>query len=425
MSVDLEVAVNKSTDKWARIALVAMLMLAGVGIGIAAELTDVYYKTHTDASYVSACAISEGANCQTVATSEYSVLAGSPVSVWAIGGYVFFAILVIIAMFQLGSGYGLGLIAMMGIVFIGVSVWLVVLMSFIIHSICILCVAIDFINIFLFILSLLAIRSSGRKFMQTIKNDLVSTFTKPLRLGGLALAGLGVLAAAYFAGSYLIGRVEAMSAPPLELSECRESGKSFAKGNSIQLGVDDSGSPWMGAADPVIEIHEFTDYQCPFCRKAHRTIRQTLSKYPDKVRVYHRHYPLDQACNPIVTRPFHKKACEMSRMAVCAQRQGRFWEMNDFLFENSIAIAKGDLSIEDIATRLELDAEAFSCCMSDATVDKKILSDIDEGRGHDITGTPSFVVGDMLYVGEIPHRVFHKLEPGAAHKENNVPKDHK
>ncbi len=396
----------------ARIALIAMIMLAAVGFGIALELTDVYYMTHTDSDYVSMCAISEGANCQTVALSDYSTLLGSPVSVWAMAGYLFFAFLVVLTLFNLGSGYGLGLLGAMGLLFLGISVWLVILMSLIIHSICVLCVAIDFVNIFLLILSVLALRSVNKPFFVTIWNDILTTFRKPLRLLLIASFGLGLLGGGWVFGSWLVKLADAGPVLSAEEAGPQCDGKPGANpsGNTIQMGVNEQGHPWIGAATPLLVIEEFTDYQCPHCRKAHRTIRQQLSKYPDTLRVYHRHFPLDQACNSMVTRPFHKKACEMSRMAICAQQQGRFWEMNDYLFENSAALVKDEATYADIAARLELDGEKFSCCMNDIASNAVILKDVEDGIAAGVKGTPSFRIDGKLHVGSIPKDALKVLE---------------
>lgn len=396
----------------AKIGLIAMLMLAAVGFGIALELTDVYYMTHTDSDYVSMCAISEGANCQTVALSDYSTLLGAPVSVWAMAGYLFFAFLVGLAIYHLKSGYGMGLVGAMCLLFLGVSAWLVVLMSFIIHSICVLCVAIDFVNLFLLTLSVLTARSVGRHFFRSIIEDIASTFRKPLRLLLIAVVGFGMLGGAWAFGAHLVRIAHAGDPPALQEPGPQCDGKSNGNttGNSIQMGVNDEGHAWIGAANPVLSVEEFTDYQCPHCRKAHRTIRQQLSKYPDKLRVYHRHFPLDQACNSMVTRPFHTKACEMSRMAICAQQQGRFWEMNDYLFENSNALVKGDATSADVAARLELDGEKFACCMNDSATNRVIEGDVKVGIEAGVKGTPSFRIDGKLFVGSIPKEVWNVLE---------------
>jgi protein-disulfide isomerase len=168
------------------------------------------------------------------------------------------------------------------------------------------------------------------------------------------------------------------------------------------MGASPDGHPWIGAANPILEVQEFTDYQCPHCRRAHMMVRRLLSTAGDKVRVYHRHLPLDQACNPAIAQPFHNRACELSRVALCAQRQGRFWEMNDFLFQQADEIREKDLSPRDIAGRLELDLDAFACCLDEASTKEALAKDVAEGNDLGIKGTPAFVIGGQVNYGRIP-----------------------
>jgi protein-disulfide isomerase len=170
----------------------------------------------------------------------------------------------------------------------------------------------------------------------------------------------------------------------------------------VQNGVTPDGHYWIGSASPGVEIHEFTDYQCPHCRRAHMMARKLLSENPESVRIYHRHLPLDQACNPAIQRPFHKRACELSRVAACAGQQGRFWEMNDFLFQRSGEINNEQWSAEDIAARLELDLDKFRCCMGDSKATEIVDRDVAEGNNLGIKGTPAFVINGEIHYGRLP-----------------------
>jgi len=100
------------------------------------------------------------------------------------------------------------------------------------------------------------------------------------------------------------------------------------------VGSTADGDPWIGAREPRVVIEEYSDYQCTHCQLGHHEIRRLVKQDRNLVRVVHRHFPLDQACNPLLRRPFHPNACEYARLALCAGRQGRFWEANDYLFEH-------------------------------------------------------------------------------------------
>ena len=121
----------------------------------------------------------------------------------------------------------------------------------------------------------------------------------------------------------------------------------------------------MGPADAPVTIVEWSDYQCPFCKRAHPTVQQVLSEYKDKVRFIYLDYPL----------PFHQMAMPASQAVHCAEDQGKFWEYHTNLFEAAGDLSKADLSKR--ATDLGLDSAAFEAC---TTANKRDELDQDELR---------------------------------------------
>ena len=180
-----------------------------------------------------------------------------------------------------------------------------------------------------------------------------------------------------------------------------------AKG--LQMGVTDEGHQWVGGLNPVLEIQEFTDYECPYCRKAHLMLRKLISKYPGKIKVFHRHYPLSNKCNRAIGAEGHKRACELSAISVCAGKQGRFWEMNDFLFQHAKEIRSSKLAGIDIAKRLELDLDEFTCCMDDSATMDAIKKDVEDGIGLTLKGTPAFLIDGKVYYGKIPEEAVARI----------------
>jgi protein-disulfide isomerase len=191
---------------------------------------------------------------------------------------------------------------------------------------------------------------------------------------------------------------------------CEEGSESRLKKVTI-MGEDSHGHQWIGAPDPTLVIHEYTDYECPHCRRAHMRMRRLLSKYPGQIRLIHRHYPLDAECNSMLAgKEFHVRACELSRVAFCAARQGRFWEMNDLLFQRQSEIRGDKATAEDLARRLELDVDRFQCCMTSEDTAAHIAADLREGASYQIRGTPAFVVDGEVYLGKVPTTVLKALK---------------
>jgi len=167
----------------------------------------------------------------------------------------------------------------------------------------------------------------------------------------------------------------------------------------LPTGTTEQGEHWIGAKSPAVTIVEYTDYECPFCRRAHKEIRRRLPGMADRVRLVHKHFPLDQACNPMIRRPFHKRACEFSLFAECAGKQGKFWEANDALLAALEGKRAGVVELGRIAARLGLDAPRLKACMKEGEARQVVNRDIEDGLRLKVAGTPTYFVGDKRHEG--------------------------
>lgn len=152
--------------------------------------------------------------------------------------------------------------------------------------------------------------------------------------------------------------------------------------------------PALGPADAPIVIVEWSDYQCPFCKRAHPTVEQVLNEYKDKVRFIYADYPLS----------FHKQAWPASVAAHCASDQGKFWEYHKNLME-----IQGDLSPADLtkrATDVGLDGSAFGSCLDSKKFDTRIQTSFNDGMALGVTGTPAFFINGRMLVGAQPIEAF-------------------
>ncbi|MBF0357458.1 MAG: DsbA family protein [Magnetococcales bacterium] len=149
-----------------------------------------------------------------------------------------------------------------------------------------------------------------------------------------------------------------------------------------------------GPATAPITIIEFSDFECPYCRRAQETINKVEKKYGDKVRFVFRHYPL----------PFHKKAPKASEAAQCAKDQGAFWPFHDALF------AKGSkLEISEykkLAKKLKLNSKQFDHCLDSGSYASRVAADSKDGKSLGITGTPTFFINGIKLVGAVPFTDF-------------------
>ena len=144
--------------------------------------------------------------------------------------------------------------------------------------------------------------------------------------------------------------------------------------------------PRLGSATAKIGIVEFSDYQCFYCRDFHRQQFVRLKKeYIDTgvVQFIHKDLPLRM----------HPQAVPAARAAHCAGAQGRFWEMHDALFSNQGRL--NESLYPALARQLNLDEENFKACFSSLRFEQGIKQDLGAARMLGLTGTPSFLIGNI------------------------------
>ncbi len=169
----------------------------------------------------------------------------------------------------------------------------------------------------------------------------------------------------------------------------------------------DSSVPRRGPSKAAVEIVLFEDFQCPFCKKLSGNI-EVLMEERDDVKIAFMHFPMHGSCNANeLAKNMHKFACNSARASVCAQKQGKFWEMHDMLFRNNSRLRNSNLSA--YAREVGLDTKAWTACMQDQATSDKILADSRVGGGAGVKGTPAFFVNGRRLVGAQPVASLHAI----------------
>jgi len=149
------------------------------------------------------------------------------------------------------------------------------------------------------------------------------------------------------------------------------------------------GRPFQGPADALVEFVEFTDYECPFCRRFRETTYPVIrERFDGKVKWVVRNYPLSQ---------IHPNAQLAAEAAECALDQNRFWEFNDLLFERYDRLGRADLKSH--ARELGLDGDQFDSCLDSGGKQSVVQSDLRDGYRFGVTGTPTFFINGQVVVG--------------------------
>ncbi|MGF1494337.1 MAG: DsbA family protein [Microcoleaceae cyanobacterium] len=149
-------------------------------------------------------------------------------------------------------------------------------------------------------------------------------------------------------------------------------------------------SPTQGAADQQIVLVEFSDFQCPFCSRAHETIQQFMGKHQDTVTLVYKHFPLAE---------IHPEAIPAARASWAAQQQGKFWEYQDALFKQQDQLGE-DLYVS-IAEKLELELDKFNADRQGEAANRAVEQDTQLARGLGIRGTPFFVMNGETFSGAV------------------------
>lgn len=152
-----------------------------------------------------------------------------------------------------------------------------------------------------------------------------------------------------------------------------------------------AGDFYRGNPDAKVVVIEFSDFQCPFCRKHSLETQPTLDENfvdTDQVMWVFKHFPLS----------IHPQAPAAGAAAECAAQQNQFWAMHELLFEstNSWSISDPTPIFVDLATQLKLDTEQFATCLAGEEAAKRVQEDLDAGTPF-VQGTPTFIV---LYNGQ-------------------------
>lgn len=153
------------------------------------------------------------------------------------------------------------------------------------------------------------------------------------------------------------------------------------------INVDVGDSPSIGSSEALVTVIEFSDYQCPACRKGHPTVARIRKIYKDKIRWVFKDFPLNR----------HKSAKRMAAAARCADEQGKFWEYQDLLFSAKGETGPGDLM--RFAGKLNLNAKQFEECLSNGNYIRKIEQEKNQAKAAGVSSTPTLVINGRLQIG--------------------------
>jgi protein-disulfide isomerase len=148
--------------------------------------------------------------------------------------------------------------------------------------------------------------------------------------------------------------------------------------------------PAKGPANAPVTIVEFSDFQCPYCSRLIPSIQEVEKKYGDKVRLVFRQYPL----------PMHPNAQKAAEASLCANDQGKFWQLHDAMFSNQNALGVDQLKAK--AAELGLNADKFNKCLDSGEKVAIVQADQKDGQAAGVNGTPAMFINGRFINGAVP-----------------------
>ena len=148
---------------------------------------------------------------------------------------------------------------------------------------------------------------------------------------------------------------------------------------SFNQKIDVTGAPVRGKADALITLVIFSDFECPWCGKMEPVLAQLLAANQDKLRIIFKHLPL----------PMHTQAEAAAMAAIAAQKQNKFWEMHDALFQTTNWTPT---VIEETAQKIGLNMAQFKTDISSSETQMILAKDKTDAQNADVSATPSLFI---------------------------------
>lgn len=220
-------------------------------------------------------------------------------------------------------------------------------------------------------------------------------------------AVIGVLVLVVVAGAFWVGRLttelKLLKSSPQPQSQPQVAAASRLA-DDVWQGLLKNPAASQGEETAPVTIVEFTDYQCPFCKRAfEQTYPEIKKQYMDtgKVRYLVHDLPL----------PIHPNAPAAALAARCAGEQGRYWPMHDAIFTNQDEWANGqaDELMKQYAKGAGLNPSQFNSCYDGKKYQAAVEADAALAAQLGATGTPTFYINGRTLVGAQPMASFRAM----------------
>ncbi|NLF26065.1 MAG: thioredoxin domain-containing protein [Deltaproteobacteria bacterium] len=341
-----------------------------------------YMVNYSPEPYKSFCNINAEFNCDLVASSEYSSLWGVPIAFFGLSGDLLLLLFLFVGNKLASVRAALPTLYFLTFLFKTIGcLTLAAISFFFISSHCVLCMLYWLLTLVGFIFLGRIQSRTGFEVTRLFKTSVEALWsTKWFTLLCLIIFVSSSLYTRHFL--YKCG--------------CKLRDPQSLQCHNYELTTN---TPFLGTAAAKLEIFTYTDFECPWCSRAHLAIAALVNKYEKQVRLIRRDFPLDVQCNPSLSRPFHVLACQAAYFARCAGKQGKYWEYHNELYQAQRALSPE--TFLNIAKLLNLDLEEIESCVRSPEIHAAVSADIQEAIDYGIQATPTFRIFGELFTGAL------------------------
>ncbi|WP_064363829.1 DsbA family protein [Pseudomonas sp. RIT-PI-o] len=169
-----------------------------------------------------------------------------------------------------------------------------------------------------------------------------------------------------------------------------EVNKKLAKYEDLAVNDAPDGRRIYGKLEARFTLVEFSDFECPYCKRYHETPKKLVDQAPDHVKWEWRHMPLDFH-NPAATREAVMTECAAEQRGAAG-----FWVAAEEMFNKTRGNGQGIADVDEFAAGIGLDTDKFQDCLKSGRYDQRIQADMKLAEKYKVTGTPATLIVDSL-----------------------------
>ena len=387
---EIEGAVSQKKYKFGKTFWLALWALIGLGLSI--KLTIIYYMVNfvPDAA-PSFCAINEIIDCDGVARTNYAQILGIPTACFGLFLYTF--VLGMCFVDKLKNIKGLGFLEVFKDKFsyifslycisFTVSMYLMAVQFFDIHMFCLLCFVtylVDFVSLFI-------AKDYSKPWYFEIKTSVID-FVDAIKIKKYFIAFIAVCILGI--GVFTYTKLSYIFTPQMKKYDEYMYFQKM-KGNHFKVQGNVLGNP-----EGDVIVYEYSDFECPMCPVMNRMLQKAAKEDFENILVIHHNFPLDNKCNPLVTKPFHANSCLYARFALAAKKQDKYWEMINLLFTKQ---PKSNQEMFKMAMKVDIDPNQLANDFLKGT-EEELTEEIMSAINKQVeAATPTIFINNKKFVG--------------------------